>query len=112
MERGHIWWANLPAPAGYEQGLQRLLLIVSSDDFNHSRIPTVQAVALSTNLKLIQAPGNVLLPRSETHLSKDTVVNVAHLVTVNKECLTTHVCSLSSRSIKKVGSGLRIALDL
>jgi mRNA-degrading endonuclease toxin of MazEF toxin-antitoxin module len=42
------------------------IVIVQADDFNQSGIRTVLAVALTTNLRLAEAPGNFLLPRQET----------------------------------------------
>jgi mRNA interferase MazF len=83
VQRGEIWWANLPEPTGSEPGFRRPVLVVQSDEFNQSRIATVIAVVLTSNLKLAQAPGNVLLPSKATHLSKDSVANISQVITVD-----------------------------
>jgi mRNA interferase MazF len=57
-----IWWAELPEPVAPEPGYRQPVLIVQSDDFNR----TVIAVVLRTNLRLAEAPGNVLLS-ARTH---------------------------------------------
>jgi len=59
VQRGEIWWANLPEPTGSEPGFRRPVLVVQSNEFNQSRIATVIAVVLTSNLKLAQAPGNM-----------------------------------------------------
>ena len=41
---------------------RRPVLVVQADSFNLSRIQTVIVAAITTNLKLAEAPGNVLLP--------------------------------------------------
>ncbi|MBW8876670.1 MAG: type II toxin-antitoxin system PemK/MazF family toxin [Acidobacteria bacterium] len=61
MQRGDIWWASLPEPVASEPGYRRPIVIVQSDDFNRSEIRTVLAVILTTNLRLSEVPGNVLL---------------------------------------------------
>ena len=64
------------------------VLIVSSDAFNRSRIRTVIAVVLTANLRLVDAPGNVLVPARASGLPKDSVASVSQLVTLDKEFLT------------------------
>ena len=71
IHRGEIWWATLPEPIGSEPGYSRPVLIIQSDEFNASRIATVIAVVLTSNLRLAHAPGNVLLTLQSTGLSKE-----------------------------------------
>lgn len=112
MQRGEIWWANLPTPVASEPGYRRPVLIVQSDDFNRSRIRTVIVAVLTTNLRLAEAPGNVLVTTHETGLSQDSVVNVSQLITVDKSFLTEQVSQISSRAMLLVEDGLRLVLAL
>ncbi len=80
IQRGEIWWASLPEPVGAEPGYRRPILIVQSDDFNKSRISTVIAVAITSNIKLAEAPGNIFLTEKLTGLTKDSVANVSQLM--------------------------------
>ena len=57
VERGQVWWADLGEPAGSEPGFRRPVLIVQSDAFNRSRLRTVLAVVLTSNVRLVDAPG-------------------------------------------------------
>jgi mRNA interferase MazF len=112
MQRGEIWWAALPAPFGSEPGYKRPLLIVQSDDFIRSRISTVIAVVVTSNLRLSDAPGNVFLPRKSSGLSKDSVANVSQLVTVDKSFLIEKAGKLRISLLQDVEAGLRLALSL
>ena len=87
VNRGEIWWADLPVPARSEPGYRRPVLIIQSDDFNRSRIQTVLALAITSNLKLAEAPGNVPLARRGTGLRKTSVVNVSQIVTLDNQYL-------------------------
>ena len=69
-------------------------------------------VLLLSNIKLAQAPGNVLLSRKETGLSKDSVANISQIITIDRSFLTECVGSLSSMYFKKIEDGLRLVLSL
>ena len=64
------------------------MLIVQADAFNRSRLRTVIDVALSSNTRLLDAPGNVLLQAASTGLPKDSVANVTQLLTIDEDYLT------------------------
>lgn len=112
LARGEIWWANLPDLQGSEPGHRRPLLIVQNDAFNRSRLRTTIAVVLSTNLRLLDAPGNVLLPSKASNLPRDSVANVSQILTVDREALTERVGRVPASLIEQVADGLRLALAL
>jgi mRNA interferase MazF len=111
IQRGEIWWADRGEPRGSELGLRRPLLIVQSDAFNRSRIETTIAVALTSNLQLVAAPGNVLVPKRASGLPRDSMANVSQLVTVGRDTLTERVGRLSSNLLAAVDAGLRLVLS-
>ena len=112
MERGEIWWAELPDPAASEPGFRRPVVIVQSNAFNRSRIRTVIAVVLTSNLRLADAPGNVLVPSSDSGLPKDSVANVSQVITVDQTFLTERCGRLPAHLIRSIDDGLRLALSL
>ncbi len=112
IERGEIWWASLPDPHGAEPGFRRPLLVVQNNAFNRSRIQTVLAVVLTSNLRLVEAPGNVLVPKKLSSLPRDSVANVSQLITVDRDFLTERVGKLRGHAIRAVNAGLRLVLDL
>ena len=112
IHRGEIWWADLGEPDGSEPGFRRPILIVQSDAFNQSRLRTVIGVVLTANLKLVDAPGNVLIPAKASGLSKDSVANVTQMITVDRDFLTEHAGRIRSRLLEDVDNGLRLVLGL
>ena len=112
IERGQIWWADFGEPSGSEPGLRRPVLVVQSDAFNRSRIRTVVAVVLTSNLRLVEAPGNVLVPAKTSGLPKDSVVNVSQIITVDRDFLSEPAGRIRGQLLKDVENGLRLVLAL
>ena len=112
MQRGDIWWASLRPPTGSEPGYRRPVLIVQSDDFNKSRINTVVVAILTSNLRLQTAPGNVFLTKMSVGLTKDSVVNVSQVVTLDKSFLAERISTISADKMADVDYGLRLVLNL
>lgn len=112
VSRGEVWWAALDRPAASEPGFNRPILVISSDGFNHSWIRTILAAALTTNLGLAEAPGNVLVASEETGLPRDSVVNISQILTVDKEFVLERAGCLGTRAMSAVENGLRSVLDL
>ena len=112
LARGEIWWADLPDPQASEPGYRRPLLIVQNDAFNRSRLRTTIAVVLTTNVRLLEAPGNVLVPARGSGLPRDSVANVSQIVTVDRGALKERVGRLPGSLMDQVADGLRVALAL
>ncbi len=112
MYRGEIWWANLPDPVGSEPGYRRPVLIIQDDIFTLSRINTVIVAVITSNTKLAEAPGNVLLAQEASGLPRDSVVNVSQIFTVDKAFLVERISSLPDYLQEEVDEGLRLVLYL
>ncbi len=110
MIRGEIWWASLPPPAGSGPGGRRPVIVVQSDRFNLSKINTVVVAILTSNLKLADAPGNVLLTQMASGLERDSVVNVSQIYTIDRSLLTDYVKTISPKNFGKVESGIKLVL--
>ena len=112
IQRGEIWWADLPEPRHSEPGYRRPVLVVQADAFNRSRIQTAIVAAITTHLDLAHAPGNVLLPARSAGLTRESVVNVSQLLTLDRGFLTEYVGTLTPRLQRSVDEGLRTVLQL
>ena len=112
VERGQVWWADLGGPDGSEPGFRRPVLIVPDDAFNRSRLRTVSAVVLTSNLRLVEAPGNVLIPAKSAGLPKDSVANVSQVITVDRDFLSEPAGRLRGQLLKDIENGLRLVLAL
>lgn len=112
IKRGEIWWATLPEPRGSEPGFRRPVVIVSSNNFNDSNINTVLAAIITSNLWLADSPGNVLLPKKLSKLSKDSVINVSQVITLDKAFITEKVSRLNTQQLNNLNDGLKLVLAL
>ena len=112
VHRGEVWWADLNDPQGSAPGFRRPIVIVQTDSFNRSRIRTVIGVVLTTNMRLLNAPGNVLVPAESVGLPKDSVANVTQVVTLDRDYLVERAGQVSARLLAGIDAGLRLVLDL
>ena len=112
VSRGEVWWADFGEPQGSEPGYRRPALVVSSDRFNRSRIATVIVSAITSNLRLGEAPGNVALEQGDAGLPKASVVNVSQTLVVDRRRLTEPAGRLAPSVMRRVDDGLRLALGL
>ena len=112
MKRGGIWWASLPAPAGSGPGFRRPVVVIQSNPFNSSRIATTIVAVVTSNLALADAPGNVRINRSESGLTKPSVVNVSQLLTLDRSFLTARIRALPAQAVARIDEGLRLVLEL
>jgi mRNA interferase MazF len=112
IRRGQIWWVDFGEPRGSEPAFRHPALVIQRDEVNKSRLATVVVCVLTSNKALAAAPGNTLLPRRQTGLPRDSVVNASQIATLNKDELEGLVCTLPSALLAKVDEGLRWFLRL
>ena len=84
--------------------------MVQGDAFNRSDVATIVCVPLTSNLKWLEAPGNVLLPARSSGLSKDSVANVSPVVTLDRGLLTERVGRSSRKQLELIFVGVNIVL--
>lgn len=112
MKRGEIWWAALPDAYGSSPGYRRPVLIVQSDAFNVSNIHSIIVLAITTNLKIANAPGNIFISAQQSGLPRDSAINVSQIITIDKTFLTEFANILPNTVLHKVDEGMRLALSL
>ncbi len=110
MRRGELWWADLGVPVGSAPGYRRPVLVVSSDRFNSSRLASVVVAAVTSNLRLGDAPGNVVV--HEPVLARPSVVNVTQLLAIDRQLLEERIAMVTRAQLRQVDSGLRLSLGL
>jgi mRNA interferase MazF len=111
IKQGDIYWIEFDEPEGSGPGYKHPHVVVQNNLFNCSQIKTVMVCPLTTNLKRASAPGNVLLEKGEANLSKQSVVNVSQLFTVDKSQLDEYIGSLLPRRITEILNGIKLVLD-
>ena len=112
VQRREVWWADVEEPRGSEPGFRRPILIVQADSFNRSRLRTVVGVVLTSNTRLLDAPGNVLLSARHSGLPKDSVANAMQIVTLDGDYLSERTGRIPPRLMAHVDAGLKLVLDL
>lgn len=108
IKQGDLFWIALDNPIGSGPGYKHPHVVVQNNLFNKSRINTTVVCALTSNLRRAAAPGNVLLEVGEGNLSKQSVVNVSQIFTIDKAELSEYIGTLSARRVRQILQGLNL----
>ncbi len=71
-----------------------------------ANIETVVVCALTTNMKKVSVPGNILLEAGEAGLPKQSIVDVSQMATVAKSQLGEYIGRLSKERIQQIHAGV------
>jgi len=112
MKKGEIWWASLEEPRGSEPGFRRPVVIVSSNEFNKSKIHSVIVAAITSNTRLAEAPGNFTLTKKSSGLTRESVVNISQILTLDKSFLNKKSGTLNTKQAQLLNYGLQLALNI
>ncbi|MBO4706888.1 MAG: type II toxin-antitoxin system PemK/MazF family toxin [Spirochaetaceae bacterium] len=112
MIRGEIWWVDFGIPFGSEPGLRRPSLIVQSDSFNHSSMHTTVVIPMTSNLRLADFPGNLLLPTEATGLPDDSVAVTPQITVIDKARLLEKVSEISQDLMQQCNDCIRLLLGI
>lgn len=107
INRGDVFWIGPDDLRGPVPTYSHPHVVVQNDVCNHSRITTVVACALTSNLHRASEPGNILLELGEGNLPKQSVVVVSQVSSVGKARLGERIGSLSDARVEQVLAGLR-----
>jgi mRNA interferase MazF len=108
-KRGEIWMVNFNPGRGSEQKGIRPALIIQNDIGNRYASTTIVS-AITTTLK--KYPVTVLVPRGKGGLKENSMVNLAHILTVDKGRLMRKLGNLEEDKIAEVTEAIKISLDV
>ena len=111
VNRGDIFYADLSPVVGSEQGGIRPVLVVQNNVGNKYS-PTVIVAAITSRLSKAKLPTHIELTKSNCDLSKDSVVLLEQLRTLDKRRLQEKICSLSESEMLKVDVAIMVSLGL
>jgi len=111
INQGDVYWIDLGEPSGSEPGYRHPHVVIQNNLFNRSQIRTVIVLALTSNLKRADVPGNVLLENGEANLPRQSVANVSQVFTVDKSQLDEYIGTLSSRRVREILNGIRLVIE-
>ena len=85
-----------------------VIVVIQEDLLNYSRIPTVVACALTSNVRRAsETPGNVWLEAGAANLPKQSVVELSKVTTLAKAQLGEYVGTLSAQRVAQILAGMR-----
>lgn len=109
IKRGELYYADLSPVVGSEQGGVRPVLVVQNDVGNKYS-PTVIAAAVTSKLTKAKLPTHIELDASLYGLSKNSVVLLEQIRTLDKRRLKERIGELSFGTMRKVDGALLISL--
>jgi mRNA interferase MazF len=93
-------------------GLGRIRGQAQSVEDHRSRIGTIVVLVVTSNMRLLDAPGNVLLSARAAGLPRDSVANVSQIVTIDRTTLSERAGQLDGKTLTAISRGVRLVLDL
>ncbi len=111
MKRGDIYYADLSPVVGSEQGGVRPVLIVQNDVGNRYS-PTVIAAAITSQREKTKLPTHIELDSKNCGLSKDSVVLLEQIRTIDKRRLREKMGTIDADSMSQVNKALSISFGL
>ena len=111
VRRGDIYYADLSPVVGSEQGGTRPVLIVQNDTGNrHS--PTVIAAAITSQTGKAKLPTHIEVPCSSAGLTKDSIILLEQIRTIDKRRLREHMGRLDDSVMNQVDSARAVSFGL
>lgn len=111
VKRGDIFYADLSPVVGSEQGGTRPVLIVQNDMGNkHS--PTVIAAAITSQMNKARLPTHIELVGPTVGLTKNSVVLLEQIRTIDKKRLREHMGRLDETIMNKVDDAIAVSFGL
>jgi len=103
MQRGEVWWAELPRPIG-----RRPVVLLSRDEAYAVR-NAVTVAEVTTKIRGI--PVEVLLG-PEDGLTKKCVVNLDTIATIRKDLLGERISLLQSEKLRQIDEAIKFSLSI
>jgi mRNA interferase MazF len=111
IKKGDIYFADLSPVIGSEQGGVRPVLVVQNDVGNkHS--PTIIVAAVTSQMNKAKLPTHVEINAAVNGLSKDSVVLLEQLRTIDKKRLKERIGMLDEELIPNVNEALSVSLGI
>ena len=111
VKRGEIYYADLSPVVGSEQGGVRPVLIVQNDIGNRFS-PTVIAAAITSRQSKAKLPTHIPLPSGNCGLTRDSIVLLEQIRTIDKQRLKDMVCHLDKEMMYKVDEAIKVSFEL
>jgi mRNA interferase MazF len=107
IKQGDVYKVSVLDEQGKKRKLIHPQIVIQDTVINSSRIPTIVVCGLTSNMKKLKDPGNVLLNKGEANLEKDSIVVVSQISLAQKEDFVEYLGSLDKERIEQIFDGMR-----
>jgi len=111
IKRGDIFYADLSPVVGSEQGGLRPVLIIQNDVGNKYS-PTVIAAAITSRMGKTKLPTHIDIHADRVGLSKDSVVLLEQIRTLDKQRLKEKMGHLDTAVMSRVNNAIAVSFGL
>lgn len=111
VKRGDIYYADLSPVVGSEQGGIRPVLIIQND-IGNKYSPTVIAAAITSQKDKTKLPTHIQVNAMGCGLSKDSIVLLEQVRTIDKQRLKEKMGTLDMTSMDRVNKALTVSFGL
>lgn len=111
VKKGDLFFADLSPVVGSEQGGVRPVLVVQNDVGNKYS-PTIIVAAVTSQTSKAKLPTHVELAATQGGLSKNSVVLLEQLRTIDKQRLKERIGALNEWQIPVVDEALGVSLGI
>lgn len=109
---GSIYWIDFSPGKGSKPRGRRPGLVIQNNALNDSKLNTVIVLAITSNLKYGELPGNVILKKGEANLPKACVINVTQVKSVDKRSIKEKIGTLLQGKISEVIDGMTLVMSI
>lgn len=99
ISRGDVYYADLSGASGREQSGVRPVVVIQGD-IGNTHSPTITVAPVTSRIREHELPVHVLLPRNETGMKMDSVVQLEQVRTIDKARLLNKINVLSNNYMK------------
>lgn len=112
IRNGSIYWIDFSPGKGSEPTGRRPGLVVQNNALNDSKLNTVIVLAITSNLKYGELPGNVVLKKGEANMPKACVINATQIKSVDKGSIKEKIGTLSNEKFTEVVEGMKLVMSI
>ncbi|MCT4585562.1 MAG: type II toxin-antitoxin system PemK/MazF family toxin [Peptostreptococcaceae bacterium] len=111
VRRGDIFYADLSPVVGSEQGGVRPVLVLQNN-IGNKYSPTIIVAAITSQINKGKLPTHVEISQNDFGLSKDSVVLLEQIRTIDKKRLREKIGHFDDGMMDKVDESIQISLGL
>jgi mRNA interferase MazF len=104
---GDIFWVQLDSGEGEDARIPHPYVVIEADAPAEGRPDRLVVCALTSNLKRVSMPGNILLDAGEGNLPRQSVIEVSKVSTIEMAQLGEYIGTLSAERVAQIAAGRR-----